>query len=149
MAAPVASPLTLVMTSKSALDHKALKQLVEGMQSLPSAQNPIRVALNKLGIVHFARFVFLGDDQLAIITTYDGGFEEYIDAFIKEIGGVFDKLFAHVKDAPPLPVAQNRQAFLDYVKKHDVPCAGPLFCAYPDLKVLDVLTLQREKKAGS
>lgn len=145
----MANPLTLVMTSKSSQDHNALKQLIEDMQGKQSDQNPIRVALNSLGIVHYARFVFLGEDQLAIITTYDGEFEEYVDAFIKSISGVFDKIFIYIKDAPPLPIAKNRDEFLAYIKKYDVPCVGTMFSAYPDLKVLDILTLQREKKLGS
>ena len=53
MAAPVANPLTLVMTIKSEKDYQALHQLLEGMQKLPPDKNPIRVALDKLGIVHF------------------------------------------------------------------------------------------------
>jgi len=146
MAGPVANPLTLVMTIKSPDDYKALKQTLEGLQKKPPNENPIRVALTKLGIVHFARFVFLGETQLAIITAYDGSFEDYVDAFINEIGGVFDMLFAHVKDAPPLPCSHHRKEFLDYIQKHDLRCIEPFYSAYPDLGVLDILTLQREKK---
>ena len=143
MTDPVSNPLTLVMTAKSAADLDALKKLIGGLQGMPPDKNPIRIALTKLGIVHFARFVFLGDSQFAIITTYDGAFDRYIDAFINEIGDVFDKLFAHIKDAPALPVSENRQQFLDYIHKNDLKCVGPFYSAYPDLKVLDILTLQK------
>lgn len=145
MSAVVSSPLTLVMTIKSDQDYQELKSLIEGLQKRPPDQNPIRLALNKLGIVHFARFVFLSSTQLAIITTYDGGLDEYVDAFINAIGDVFDQLFKHVQDAPPLPVVANRQQFLDYVKQHDVPCVAPFYSAYPDLRVLDILTLQHQQ----
>ena len=148
MSDPVASPLTLVMTIKSEKDYQDLKNLLEGLQKLPPRQNPIRVALTKLGVVHFARFVFLSNSQLAIITTYDGSFEDYIDAFINEIGGVFDQLFAHIKDAPPLPTSDHRKEFLDYVKGHDLRCIEPFYSAYPDLKVLDILTLQRNQTSS-
>lgn len=141
----VANPLTLVMTIKSEKDYQDLKHLLEDFQSRPPEMNPIRVALTKLGIVHFARFVFLSSSQLAIITTYDGSFEQYIDAFVNEIGGVFDKLFAHIKDAPPLPISEHRKHFLDYIKEHDLRCIEPFYSAYPDLKVLDILTLQKNQ----
>jgi hypothetical protein len=53
----------------------------------PPALNPIWAALTKLNIVHFARFVFLENNtKLAVITTYDGTFEDYINDFIDEIG---------------------------------------------------------------
>jgi hypothetical protein len=145
---PVANPLTLVMTIKSEQDYQALKKLLEDLQGRPPEQNPIRVALTKLGIVHFARFVFLSPSQLAIITTYDGNFEDYLAAFIKEIGGIFDMLFAHIKDAPPLPVAEHPKHFSDYIKAHDLPCIPPFYSAYPGLKTLDILTLQRNQPSS-
>ena len=60
------------------------------------------------------------------------------------IGGVFDQLLAHMADAPPLPVSANRQKFLEYVKKNDLTGLPPFYSAYPDLKVLDILTLQKQ-----
>jgi hypothetical protein len=142
----VARPLTLVMNIKSPQDFVALKALIEKLQSLPPDQNPIVVALNKLSTVHFARFVFLSDKQLAVITTYDGDFEEYIDSFVDNIGDVFDKLLAHMSDAPPLPVSkpENRPKFLEYVRKNDLTAIPPFYSAYPQLKVLDILTLQKQ-----
>lgn len=145
MSEPVASPLTLVMTIKSPQDLAELKGLLAKLQSLPPDKNPITVALTKLATVHFARFVFLSDRQLAVITTYDGTFENYIDAFVDAIGGVFDQLLAHMADAPPLPVSANRQKFLEYVKKNDLKGLPPFYSAYPDLKVLDILTLQKQQ----
>jgi hypothetical protein len=144
MSEPVASPLTLVMTIKSPQDYVELKGLLAKLQGLPPDKNPITVALTKLATVHFARFVFLNDKQLAVITTYDGSFDDYIDAFVDAIGGIFDQLLAHMADAPPLPVAANRQKFLDYVKKNDLTCLPPFYSAYPKLKVMDILTLQKQ-----
>ena len=97
------------------------------------------MALNKLNTVHFARFVFLEQNtKLAVITTYDGSFEDYINEFVDEIGDVFNALLAHMADAPPLPVQQNRQAFLDYVKKNDLRAIEPFYSAYPKATVLDI-----------
>jgi len=141
---PVATALTLVMEAKSPQDMQALKALIGGMQAKPPDQNPIRLALNALRIVHFARFVFLDDQHLAIITTFDGSFDAYIDAFVNTIGDVFNALMTHVKDAPPLPVQANREAFLAYVKAHDKGAVAPFYSAYPDLTVGEILTLQHE-----
>ena len=132
------------MEAKSPQDMQALRALIAGMQAKPPDQNPIRIALNELGLVHFARFVFIDDRHLAIITTFDGSFEAYIDAFVNTIGDVFNALMAHVKDGPPLPVQANREAFLAYVKAHDKGAVQPFYSAYPDLTVGEILTLQRQ-----
>src|SRR6478736_3682506 len=71
----VQSPLTLIMTVKSADDAQTVNALLHKIQSTPPEQNPIWRALNKLNTVHFARFVFLENStKLAVITTYDGSF---------------------------------------------------------------------------
>ena len=135
----VQNPLTLVMTIKSPADYQQLNGLLQKMQSAPPAMNPIMVALNKLKIVHFARFVFLANNtQLAVITTYDGSFEQYINDFIDEIGDVFNALLAHMSGAPALPVQKNRDAFLAYVKANDLRCIEPFYSAYPASTVLDI-----------
>jgi hypothetical protein len=135
----VQSPLTLVMAIKSPQDFAALSGLLQKIQSAPPDQNPIWVALNKLKTVHFARFVFLENNtKLAVITTYDGAFDDYINEFIDEIGDVFNALLAHMADQPPLPVQQNRQAFLDYVRKNDLRAIEPFYSAYPQATVLDI-----------
>ncbi len=136
----VQSPLTLVMSIKSPEDFAQLTALLQKVQSAPPDKNPIWVALTKLKTVHFARFVFLGNNtQLAVITTYDGSFEKYINDFIDEIGDVFNMLLMHMSDAPPLPVQKNRDAFLAYVKKNDLRCIEPFYSAYPEAPVITIL----------
>jgi hypothetical protein len=127
------------MRAKSPEDFAALRQRVEHLMSLPPDQNPVTVALNKIGTVHFARFAFLDNDQLAVITTYDGDFEVYINEFTDEIGEVFDAILSHVENAPPLPVQTYRKEFLDYIRAHDLRCVGTFYSAYPDRTVLDIL----------
>lgn len=141
LAAPkaVQSPLTLVMKIKSDSDAQQLAGLLHHIQSLPPDKNPIWTALTKLGNVHFARFVFLENNtRLAVITTYDGTFENYINEFIDEIGDVFNALLAHMQDAPPLPVQQHRKEFLDYVRANDLRAIEPFYSAYPVSTVLDI-----------
>jgi hypothetical protein len=138
---PIQNPLTLVMTAKSEQDYTALQRIIQDMQSLPPEKNPIITALNNLANVHFARFVFLDNNQLAVITTYDGDFVSYIDDFINEIGDVFNVLLEHVADNPPLPVQDHRQEFLAFVQAHDVRCVPPFYAAYPDRTVLSILAV--------
>jgi hypothetical protein len=144
----VANPLTLVMTIKSKDNYEQLKALLQNLQSQPAEKNPITVALDELSTVHFARFVFLNERQLAVITTYDGSFERYIDAFVNKIGKVFDMLLEHMVDAPSLPVESNREEFLQYVEKNDLKCVGTMYCAYPNSTVVDILTMERQRTNG-
>ncbi|SEL09131.1 hypothetical protein [Nitrosovibrio tenuis] len=135
----VQSPLTLVMTIRSPEDFDALNAKIQKIQSAPLEQNLIWAALDKLKIVHFARFVFLENNtKLAIITTYDGSFDDYLNEFIDEIGDVFNALLQHMDGAPPLPIQQNRSAFRDYIKANDLGSIEPFYSAYPQATVLDV-----------
>jgi len=137
---PVQRPLTLVMPIASEEAFQQLNQVLEQVQSQPPETNPIVTALNTLQTVHFARFVFLEDNtRLAVITTYDGDFDRYINDFIDHIGGVFDMLLRFMADAPPLPVQEHREEFLEYVRAHDLPVVGPFYSAYPDKTVLDIV----------
>jgi hypothetical protein len=129
----------MVMKAKSPEDYAALQRLIAHFQSLPPEQNPVTIALSRIGTVHFARFAFLGNDQLGVITTYDGDFAVYINEFIDTIGDVFNALMVHVESAPPLPVQTYRQEFLDYVHSVDVGCVGTFYSAYPERTVLDIL----------
>ena len=136
---PVQHPLTLVMRIKSAEDLRTLRAELDQLQGLPRDQNPVVAALEAIGTVHFARFVFLDDTRLAVITTYDGDFDAYINDFVDHIGEVFDDLLQHVDGAPPLPVQRHRAEFLDYVRRNDLRCLPPFYSAYPRHTVLDVL----------
>jgi hypothetical protein len=145
----MASPLTLIMDIKDG-KFAELKKMLEDLQSLPPDKNPVVVALNKLRTVHYARFVLLNNRQLAVITTYDGSFDDYIDSFVLTIGDIFDKILAHVADWPAntsVKAPENRQKFLDYVKAHDLKSVGPFYSAYPDLGVLDILAMQKKANA--
>ena len=139
--APVAQPLTLVMRARPEA-AAALRAEVEALQATPREHNPVIRALDTLKTVHFARFVFIDDDRLAVITTYDGDFERYIMDFVDHIGWVFDQLLQHVTDPPPLPVEENRAAFLAYVQQHDLGCVPPFYSAYPTRTVVDILADQ-------
>ena len=139
MQASIAAMVCRVMPIRSAQDHRALRAKLGQLQALPREDNPITTALDSISTVHFARFMFLDDTQLAFISTYDGDFDRSIYDFVDHIGLVFDQLLQHMADAPPLPVQSYRQEFLDYVRRHDLRCVPPFYSAYPDRTVLDIL----------
>lgn len=142
-AEPLQHPLTLIMRLTSPEAGAELRAILTRFQDLPPASDPVRVALDTIGTVHFARFTFLdGDTRLAVITSYDGSFDTYINEFVNEIGEVFDTILARVVDAPPLPVAEHRQEFLRFVADHDVPSVD-FYSADPDLTVLDIQAMSR------
>ena len=141
----VSYPLTLVMNIKSPADFEDLQRLL----SDETIRNSINNALTEVGTVHFARFVFLSQDQLAVITSYDGDFDVYIKAFTHYVGDIFDALLSHMSDAPPLPVKDNIAKFLAYVKENDRSHDQPLYSAYPTLSVADILGLAGEGQETS
>lgn len=148
MTTQISFPLTLVMNLKSTTDAHEVATLLAEIAAKPEGQNPINNALTKIGTVHFARFVFLSDLQLAVITSYDGSFDTYIKAFTDDIGDIFDALLSHMTDAPPLPVKDNLPQFLAYVLANDRSQINgvrqPLYSAYPDLSVFTILNLAKQ-----
>lgn len=143
MTTQVSNPLTLVMNIKSPQDFLELQKLLMEISAKPPGQNPIDNALTKIGTVHFARFVFLSETQLAVITSYDGDFVQYIQAFTDELGDIFDALLSHMSNPPPLPVKANLKPFLEYIMINDRSRINgelaPLYSAYPELTVVDIL----------
>jgi hypothetical protein len=113
-------------------------------------------ALASTGLVHFARlFVFEEDNPMripantaAVITTYDGDFNAYVQAFVDNEGAaeVFNLLLS-VADIPGaadlIPVTKNAQAFAALIAKYDVTNVanepwGQWFSAYPGATVLNI-----------
>jgi len=137
---PVQNPLTAIMTIKppEAVHARALKLL------LSIAYQPVVDILDRVGTVHFARFVFLENNtKLALITSYDGSFDTYIKNYIEVAGVLFDLMLEHIKDAPPLPVRKYREEFIEYVRRVDVVSDSQFYSAYGELTVQDIIGLQR------
>ena len=132
--------LCLALTLKSPADYDALVAI------LPIVKGQVDNAFAQLKTVHFARVVFLDDNtKVAVITEFDGDFDNYVRDFAQALGPVFDTLFAHTVEAPPLPVEdpQNLQAFIDLSKKYNITPAY-FYSSYPDLTVINILNLQSQ-----
>jgi len=133
---PVQVALTAVMTIKppEELNYRALKRL------LSRAYGSVEQLLNRVGTVHFARFVFLENNtKLALIASFDGDFDTYIKHYIELAGPLFDLMLNSMKDAPPLPVREHRDEFVEYVRRCDIGSETPFYSAYSDLTVQEIL----------
>ena len=128
----VQSPLNLILPVKSWLELKELsvvytfkeREMVNARESLCN--------------LHFARFVELHDqNQIGYFTVYDGDFRTYFGSFIQYIGPVFDALFKHVVDGPPVPCEKNREAFITWSSAHDQKGIG-FYSAHPTLTVKEI-----------
>lgn len=136
---PVQNPLTLVIEARSPRHYDRLVQAVTAVQAQPRERNPVVQALETIRTVHFARFVFLGDRRLAVITSYDGSFEHYILDFVAVLHEVFDTLLAHVDGWPDgWSVREHPDEFLEFVRERDLPCVGDFYSAYPDRSVMAI-----------
>ncbi len=134
--------LTLVLTLKTPADYDDLTQF------LSSVKDQMDNAFRTLNIVHFARVVFLDNNtKVAVITEFDGDFPTYVQDFAQALGPLFDALFEHTVEAPPVPVEdpQNTQAFIDFSQKYNLPVAY-FYSAFPDLTVLNILDLLKSSK---
>ena len=113
-------------------------------------------ALGSTELVHFARlFVFEENNPMgipsniaAVITSYDGSFPAYVQAFVdnKGAGEFFNELLS-IADVPGakelIPVQKNAQAFAALVTKYDVTNVlaepwGSWFSAYPGATVPNI-----------
>lgn len=102
------------------------------------AQNVYEIfaGLDNVGTVHFARFVLI-DDNLCMISVYDGDFSNYIRDFISAVGSVFNAIVKHVEGGEKvIPCEENIDAFIEWVHAHDLS-------QVPDFPT-DLLDLQDE-----
>jgi len=148
----IQQPLTLVMP----IDFKSVDTLTELLQRA-DVKMASAAALDHVGTVHSTRFVILRDDEqgwakIAVIAIYDGGFDEYIRVFARELGPLFNQLISFVtdEDKPPLPVEQHVEELVRYVAKRDVkPANGRTYSAFPDLTALDIYEATRPRNDGA
>jgi hypothetical protein len=102
--------------------------------------------LKQLGFIHFARWVLIqelpdGNGHVPLKPVYmffesnfNGGFDEYIDAFSYVIPGAMEDIFGSAHNFPgPIPATP----FKDFIRRHDY-AADHFFTAYPKATAADV-----------
>ncbi len=132
----VQQPLNVIMKVKAPVSEHAEKLKLVIKYGAPRIERKLKESRH----VHFSWFVFLENDtKLALFTTYDGNFVSYIEHFALEIGSLFDKLFEHIEDAPPLPVSQFPKEFVQTIRRYNVsPVGGYFFSAYEQENVAQI-----------
>jgi hypothetical protein len=129
---PVQSPLHLVVKLKSPEATQQMKAAL--LQNLPVMQK----GMDSVGTVHFAHWFFLDETTVALITVYDGTFQDYIMDFVKDIGDLFNALLPLVDNPPPLPVQTYPNEFMKWVAANNIPVYGRLISAFPKLTVAGI-----------
>lgn len=115
--------LSVIMRVKEPVAEHAVDLLRVIAAGAPS----IEEALNESRHVHFAFFQLLdGGRQLALFTVYDGDFDAYIEHFALKVE-LFDKLFEHIEDGPPLPVRSHPKEFIETIRRYDRQPVGDYF----------------------
>jgi hypothetical protein len=141
----MANALTFVMPLAAGTDLSSVGT------NLATLQPKIDAALEAVGTVHNARFVLFdgsspslqptpggtGPFSIAVITSYDGSFEVYIQDFVNQLGPIFDVLLKSSADGADLvPVADHVEEFTAYIAAKDASQQPPskafgLYSAYP------------------
>lgn len=125
----VQQPLQVIMRIRTPVATNAaiLRRLVA--DAAPRVQR----ALDDARHVHFAWFQFVdGDTALALQTVYDGDFDAYVQHFALKVDDIFDQLFEYLEDAPPRPVGEHVEAFVETIRRfHRPPLGGYFYSAYP------------------
>lgn len=120
------------------LKSPAQMPAVQAILGMDSTQKKVHDALAGLDYVHFARFMPAPDlSALWVITEFDGGLQSYIMDFVAVLGDVFTEILQFVQGAPRLPVSRYPRDFVDFIDKHNLDV--PIWAAYPDTTVIDVL----------
>jgi hypothetical protein len=106
--------------------QEALKQLATSFAE--TIQDPIEKALAASRIVHFARVVVIEENEraryLQVLTEFDGDPEAYTEFFRKELGFVFEKIFALAEGAPPWEELNTRESFYEYTRSLNLKSLG-------------------------
>jgi hypothetical protein len=103
-------------------------------------------AAETIGTVHYSRFTVLSERTLLFLGDFDGEFGQLMSDLAKLAGPVFDSIFQHVDGPPPTPVADNANAFVDWVAAHLV---HPLmvYTAYPEVTAKEIKALASDADA--
>ncbi|MGH3973349.1 MAG: hypothetical protein ACRDS9_08485 [Pseudonocardiaceae bacterium] len=102
--------------------QEGVKHLVDSFAQ--SAQPMIDDALARSQIVHFARILLIDNKYLQVITEFDGDPTDYTEFFRKELGPIFQAIFALAEGAPPWEELDNRDAFYKYTHSLNLTSLG-------------------------
>lgn len=106
--------LVLPLKDKTAIGR------AQAAMAIASHLDEIYAGLDNVGTVHFARFVII-DNNMCMISTYDGDFSNYIRDFVAQLGVVFDSVVELIEGGEAMtPTHDNIDAFINWVQARDV-----------------------------
>jgi hypothetical protein len=119
---------------KSTADAKALAE------QLPSLMPTVFQAADAIGTIHYSRFTVLSEKTLLFLGDFDGEFSQLMTDLAKHAGPIFDAIFQHVVDAPPTPVADHADAFVEWTAEHLLDPIN-IYTAYPGVTAKEIRAL--------
>ena len=125
---------TLRFPVKSPADAKALAD------QLPPMMPGLVQAADTIGTMHYSRFTILSEKTLLFLGDFDGEFGQLMAELAKHAGSVFDAIFRHVDDPPPVPVTDHADAFVEWTAGHLLHAVN-LYTAYPDVTAQEIKAL--------
>jgi len=125
---------TLTFPLKSPADAKTLpEELAPLMAQFLQVQDSI-------GTIHYSRFTMLSEKTLLFLGDFDGEFGPLMTALAAQSGPVFDAIFQHVSNSPPMPLASNAEAFAEWAASR-LEHALNLYTAYPSVTAKEIKSM--------
>jgi hypothetical protein len=87
-------------------------------------QPALDAALSRSHIVHFARILVIDNKYLQVLTEFDGDPMDYTEFFRKQLGPVFQAIFALAEGAPPWDELNNPNSFYEYTRTLNLRSLG-------------------------
>jgi hypothetical protein len=102
--------------------QESLRHLVASFAQ--DVQPALDAALSRSQIVHFARILVIDNKYLQVLTEFDGDPMDYTEFFRKQLGPVFQAIFALAEGAPPWDELNNANSFYEYTRALNLPSLG-------------------------
>jgi len=125
---------TLSFPLKTPADAKAVPE------QLPPLMPQLFQVQDLIGTVHYSRFTVLSEKTLLFLGDFDGEFSHLMTELAKRAGPVFDAIFQHVVNPPPLPVANHANEFVEWTADHLLTAIN-LYTAYPGVTAQQIKAL--------
>ena len=125
---------TLSFPLKSPADAKLIAE------QLPPLMPELFRANDTIGTVHYSRFTVLSEKTLLFLGDFDGEFGQLMADLAKLAGSVFDAILRHVDNPPPVPVASNVDAFVEWTASQLIDAVN-LYTAYPGVSAREIKAL--------
>ena len=116
-------------------------------EQLPPLMPALFRANDTIGTVHYSRFTVLSEKTLLFLGDFDGEFTQLMAALAGLAGPVFDAIFRYVENPPPMPIADNVDAFVEWTASQLIDAVN-LYTAYPGVAAKEIKALASAADVG-